>query len=74
MYATMLCSNDINGDGVVDVADLQLLAAMAAGGDYGRCDLNGDGKVNGADFGVVLKAILKAGPVSSLVPALRGSK
>jgi hypothetical protein len=48
---------DINGDGIVDGADLGLLLI-----DWGACpvkgpcdgDLNGDGAVNGADLGLLL--------------------
>jgi choice-of-anchor B domain-containing protein len=47
---------DLNGDGVVDGADLGLLL-----GDWGPCgecdaDLNGDGAVDGADLGILLGA------------------
>ena len=47
---------DLNGDGVVNGADLGLLL-----GDWGACppdacpaDLNGDGTVDGADLGLLL--------------------
>ena len=45
---------DINGDGVVDGADLAMLL-----GSWGPCagcpaDINGDGIVNGADLGILL--------------------
>jgi hypothetical protein len=47
---------DLNGDGVVDGADLGLLL-----GEWGACqgcggDLNGDGAVDGADLGLLLGA------------------
>ena len=43
---------DLNGDGVVDGADLgQLLANW---GGPGAGDLNGDGSVDGADLGLLL--------------------
>lgn len=43
---------DLNGDGVVDGADLGLL--LADFGGPGAGDLNGDGIVNGADLGLML--------------------
>jgi hypothetical protein len=61
VYATMACTSDVNGDGKIDLADLQLLAAMATGEPNARCDLNGDGKVNLDDFQLVLDAILGDG-------------
>lgn len=61
VYATMACTADVNGDGRVDVADLQLLAAMASGGTRGRCDLNGDGVITLDDFNIVLNAIRGGG-------------
>ena len=47
------CSGDINGDGMVDGADLGLLLGAwdEKGGD---ADLNKDGIVNGADLGILL--------------------
>ena len=48
---------DLNGDGVVDGADMGLLLAMwGVCADPGNCpaDLNGDGVVNGADIGLLL--------------------
>jgi len=46
-------SADLNGDGVVDGADLGLLLG-AWGSSGGPADLNGDGVVDGADLGVLL--------------------
>ncbi len=43
---------DINGDGVVNGADLGLL--LAGWGEAGPTDLNGDGTTNGADLGLLL--------------------
>ena len=43
---------DLNGDGVVDGADLGLL--LSNWGRSGIGDLNGDGVVNGADLGLLL--------------------
>jgi len=45
---------DLNGDGVVDGADLGLL--LGAWGTSGPGDLNGDGTVDGADLGLLLGA------------------
>jgi hypothetical protein len=45
---------DLNGDGLVDGADLGLLLANWDGSGLG--DLNGDGTVNGADLGILLAA------------------
>jgi hypothetical protein len=50
-----VCPGDLNGDTVVDGADLgQLLGAW--GGGPGPADLNGDGAVDGADLGLLLGA------------------
>lgn len=50
------CGGDINGDGVVNGADLSVLigsfGAVVAPGTSG--DINGDGVVNGADLSVVI--------------------
>jgi len=45
---------DLNGDGVVNGADLGILLGAWGGG--GPADLNGDGIVNGADLGILLGA------------------
>ncbi|HMN96053.1 MAG TPA: multiheme c-type cytochrome [Phycisphaerales bacterium] len=45
---------DLNGDGVVDGADLGLL--LGAWGTPGPGDINGDGIVDGADLGLLLGA------------------
>lgn len=47
------CPSDLNGDGVVDGADLGLLLT-AWGSRGGAADLNGDGTVDGADLGLLL--------------------
>jgi hypothetical protein len=51
-----LCPADVNGDGVVDGADLaQILGAWGeCAGPCGPSDLNSDGQVNGADLAQVL--------------------
>lgn len=48
-----LPSGDLNGDGVVDGADLGLLLGAWDGADP-IADLNGDGVVDGADLGLLL--------------------
>lgn len=45
---------DLNGDGIVDGADLGEL--LAQWGGPGSADLNGDGTVDGADLGMLLAA------------------
>ncbi|MCA9284678.1 MAG: beta-propeller fold lactonase family protein [Phycisphaerales bacterium] len=45
---------DLNGDGLVDGADLGIL--LGAWGGSGPGDLNGDGTVDGADLGLLLAA------------------
>jgi len=47
------CVGDLNGDGVIDGADLGVLL-NAWGMRGGPADLNGDGVVNGADLGILL--------------------
>jgi len=49
------CGADLNGDGVVDGADLGVLLD-AWGSGPGQADLNGDGVVDGADLGLLLSA------------------
>ncbi len=44
---------DLNGDGVVDGADLGLL--LLSWGTAGEGDINGDGIVDGADLGLMLQ-------------------
>ncbi len=45
---------DLNGDGIVNGADLGML--LGAWGSSGSADLDGDGIVNGADLGMLLGA------------------
>ena len=45
---------DLNGDGIVNGADIGLL--LGAWGTSGPGDLNGDGQVDGADIGLMLGA------------------
>jgi hypothetical protein len=49
------CTGDINGDGIVDGADLGLLLT-AFGTDNPDADFNNDGTVNGADLGLMLSS------------------
>ena len=49
------CSADINGDLIVDAADLGLLLAAWGNGDPLR-DFNQDGQVDGADLGLLIGA------------------
>jgi hypothetical protein len=46
---------DLNGDGLVNGADLGLML-VAFGTDDAAADLDGDGLVNGADIGLMLAA------------------
>ncbi|MFG0275591.1 MAG: endonuclease/exonuclease/phosphatase family protein [Phycisphaerales bacterium] len=48
------CPADLNGDNVVDGADLGLL--LGAWGGSGPADLNGSGTIDGADLGLLLGA------------------
>jgi len=48
------CIGDLNGDGVVDGADLGILLAMW--NEDGIADFDGDGLINGADLGTLLAA------------------
>ena len=50
------CPNDLNGDGVVDTADLGLLISLFGGGDGGAADINNDGAVDTADLGSLIAA------------------
>ena len=55
------CSCDVNKDGTVTVADVQLMINMALGLTTDQCDLNGDGKVDIADVQIVINAALGLG-------------
>jgi len=48
------CTGDLNGDGVVDGADLGLL--IGGWGTSGLGDLNGDASIDGADLGLMIGA------------------
>ena len=54
---------DVNGDGVVNVTDVNLLINIALGRDNadnynGRADINGDGKVNITDVNLAINMLL----------------
>lgn len=52
---------DVNGDGEVNVADVNMLIDIVLGGEdtsQGRSDVNGDGEVNVADINEVISIIL----------------
>jgi len=52
-------NGDVNGDGVVDIADLNVIIDVIAGiGSNGAADVNGDGEINVADANVVIGIIL----------------
>lgn len=51
--AGAVCEGDLNGDGVVDGADLAVMFANF-GQSGGSADVNGDGKVDGQDLGKIL--------------------
>ena len=50
---------DVNADGVVDAADVQLVINKALGTDVSRnCDINGDGIVTAVDVQLAINAAL----------------
>lgn len=51
-----LCAGDLNGDGIVDGADLATLLALwgACGDEFCAADINLDGQVDGADLASLL--------------------
>jgi hypothetical protein len=55
------CSCDVNGDGAVNIADVQLEINRALGIAASGCDVNGDGTVNIADVQIVINAALGLG-------------
>jgi hypothetical protein len=56
---------DINGDGAINVLDLQILVNVILGVavDPGTCDINGDGSVNAIDLQLLINVILGGTPV-----------
>ncbi len=59
---------DINKDGVVDVADVQMLIKQSLGGLAGSNDLNGDGVVNAVDVQIDTNAALNLGCSANPAP------
>lgn len=55
------CEGDLNGDGVVDGADLAIMFSNF-GASGGAADVNGDGKVDGQDLGKILSNWGVCGP------------
>ena len=54
--------SDLNGDGIVDVLDLQRLTNVVLGAPCtGSCDINGDGKVDVLDLQLLTNIILGVG-------------
>jgi hypothetical protein len=47
-----ICPSDLNGDGVVDTADLGVL--IGSFGESGPGDINGDGVIDTADLGILI--------------------
>ena len=52
VYVYVAIPGDLNGDGVVDAADLSILGG-AWGSSNTIADIDGDGIVNVADFGII---------------------
>jgi len=50
------CPADLNGDGIVDTADLGALIGAFGATDAGAADINGDGAVDTADLGTLIGA------------------
>ena len=58
---TSLLAGDINGDGEINVADVNALIDMILNGDCNACgDVNGDNEVNVADVNTLITMILTA--------------
>ncbi len=56
-------TGDVNGDGVVDVADINVLLNIILGNDSasnygGRADVNGDGNIDVSDVNSVINIML----------------
>jgi hypothetical protein len=59
--ATASCTCDVNGDGKVDVSDVQLIINQVLGVVPATCDINGDGAINVGDVQIVINAALGLG-------------
>jgi hypothetical protein len=76
--AAPLIPGDINGDGLVDVADYNIWAANvgATGATWAQGDLNGDGLVDVADYNIwaanVGKTSATPEPISMIILAIGG--
>lgn len=62
--ATPYKKGDVNGDGIVDVADVNVIINIILGDDEGskyngRADVNGDGKVDVADVNALINLMLE---------------
>ena len=66
LLSSTVTASDLNGDGVVDLADLDILRASFYTHDA-RADLNHDGIVNFADLAVLKAAMVGAAPAAPLV-------
>jgi len=55
------CSCDVNGDGNINVSDVQLIVNQALGIVSNRCDINADGQTNVLDVQMVVNATLGLG-------------
>lgn len=55
------CSCDVNGDGTINVSDVQLIVNQALGIVSNRCDINADGQTNVLDVQMVVNATLGLG-------------
>ena len=75
IYAAFTPAKDVNGDGVVDVIDLVLVAENLGSSGCNPCtgDVNGDGEVNREDIIAVLDALdaAAAAPAVSATESLR---
>ena len=71
IYAAFTPAKDVNGDGVVDVIDLVLVAENFGRSGCNPCtgDVNGDGEVNREDINAVLDALEAAAAAPTAVSA-----
>lgn len=56
-FSSMNPTYDLNGDGIIDVCDVQLLIAMISNGSVSRVDFNYDGKVDIKDLQILLNKL-----------------